>query len=223
MMAALLLGAAITFRAGPLTSIRVEIGAGDVSVTGEARADVVIDAHGATATAEGDRIVVRSADADGPPNRGARSRVEMRVPTGVALESIKIVDGELTLKGLRGTVAADVRQGQISASGVSGVVRLETGFGDVVVERAELRPGGLLRLRAFNGNVRLALSSYPTNARVLALTFNGTIESDLPLARRESFGPKFAEGTFGTGDPLISIDSVTGNIAITAAAASPRR
>jgi hypothetical protein len=109
-----------------------------------------------------------------------------------------------------------VRQGGVRATDVSGVVRLETGFGDVIVERAHLEAGGLLRLRAFNGNVTLALERQPVNARVLALSFNGTITSNLPLHRRESFGPRFAEATFGTGEPVISLDAVNGNITITA-------
>jgi hypothetical protein len=218
----LLLAAAITFRPGPQTAIVVEVGAGDVRIEGSGRADVVVDADGATATFEEDRIVVRSADAGGPPNRASRARVELRVPAWIAIESIKIVDGELSLEGLTGKVSADVRQGRITATGISGVARLETGFGDVVVDRARLVPGGLLRLRAFNGDVRLTLAGQPEHARVLALTFNGKIESNLPLTRKEAFGPKFAEATFGNGEPLISIDSITGNISINAAA-SPRR
>lgn len=218
MIPVLLLAAAVTFPAGPGTRITVELGAGDVRVVAEDRADVVVDAQGAAATAEGERIVVRAPDAAGPPDRSARARVTLRVPAAITIEAIRIIDGEVTLEGVTGSVAADVRQGGIRASQVSGVLRLETGFGDVVVERATLSPKGLLRLRAFNGNVRLTLAAMPANARILALTFNGTIESNLALTRKESFGPRFAEATFGTGEPLISIDSVTGKVVIRAPA-----
>lgn len=222
MIPTLLLAAAISFPAGPQTRVVVEMGAGDVRIAGERRDDIVVEARGATAVAEGDRITVRGADASGTPDRDSRARVEMRVPPNTVFDSIRIVDGSLALEGLTGRVGADVRNGRIIASRISGVMRLETGFGDVVVERATLSPGGLLRLRAFNGDVRLALEAVPADARILALTFNGTIESNLPLARKEAFGPKFAEATFGKGEPLISIDSIAGTITITAAA-SPRR
>ncbi|HSL24091.1 MAG TPA: DUF4097 family beta strand repeat-containing protein [Vicinamibacterales bacterium] len=212
----------LTFPATTATSIAIEIGAGEVEIVGTDTTVVEIRARGAVAAAEGDRLVVRSADAAGPPDRQSPARVDLRVPAGVTIASIHIIDGRLTLRGLRGQVAADVRQGTIRAEDVGGVLRLETGFGDVVVEGAHATAGGLLRLRAFNGDARLTLASQPRNARVLALTFNGTIASDLPLTRRESFGPKFAEATFGNGDPVISIDSVTGNISISVAA-SPRR
>lgn len=207
----LLVAAAVTLPVTPRTTLSVDLQEGTVRVVGSNRAELEANLERAELTTEGDRIVIRS-EADG------RARVDLKVPAGVAIDSIRIVNGELTLEGLSGRVAADVRQGDIRASDLSGVVRLETGFGDVLVDRARLTDAGLLRLRAFNGSVRLTLATQPANARILALTFNGKIESNLPLTRRESFGPRFAEATFGTGEPVISIDSVTGNITINAAA-----
>lgn len=211
-----------TFRLDPGTGITIEIGAGDVRITGSTGADVQVRANRATAALEAGRLLIRSADAGGPPDRDRRSEVQLLVPAFVEVESVKILDGTLTLKGLHGRVSADVRQGRIRASDISGLVRLETGFGDVDVESARLVEGGLLRLRAFNGDVRLALAGRPAHARILALTFNGQIDSMLPLSRRDAFGPKFAEATLGNGEPVVSLDSVTGNISITVADA-PRQ
>lgn len=217
-----LVAATMTFPATPRTTVTIDAGAADIKIVGSTRADIEVRSEGATATMEGDRLTIRTGDAAGTPNRGARARIELSVPQEIAINEIRLVDGQLTLQGLRGRVAADVRQGGIRATDLSGVVRLETGFGDVVAERARLAPAGLLRLRAFNGNVRLGLDRQPENARVLALSFNGHIESNLPLNRRESFGPRFAEATFGSGEPVISLDAVNGDITITVAA-SPRR
>jgi DUF4097 and DUF4098 domain-containing protein YvlB len=72
----------------------------------------------------------------------------------------------------------------------------------------------LLRLRTFNGDVRLTLAKPPTDARILALALNGSIESDIPLQRKDSWGPRWGEATLGTGEPVISIDVVTGRIVI---------
>jgi hypothetical protein len=221
-MMLLLIAAALTFPVTPRTTIAVEAGAGDVTIAGSERSDVEVQLERATATVDGDRILVRSEDAGAEPRRDARARIRLMVPHGITIDGVRIVDGQLTIEGLDGRVSADVRQGGVRASDISGVVRLETGFGDVVVERARLSAGGLLRLRAFNGNVRLTLESRPVNARILALSFNGRVESNLPLQRRESFGPRFAEATFGTGEPVISLDAVNGNITITAAPSRPR-
>lgn len=166
---------------------------------------------------EGPSVVRISAlQADGGLDRNLRATITVQAPADARLESVRLVDGRVILTGLRGAVTADVRQGNIEGRHLSGTIRLETGFGDVDVREAELAPGGLLRLRAFNGDVRLHLAWVPEDARILALTFNGRITSDIPLTMKGAFGPRFAEARLGRGEPVISIDSVTGNIAITA-------
>ena len=57
----------------------------------------------------------------------------------------------------------------------------------------------------------------PPDARILALTFNGSIASDIPLAMKDTFGPRFGEATLGAGEPVMSIDVVTGDITIRSA------
>jgi DUF4097 and DUF4098 domain-containing protein YvlB len=77
-----------------------------------------------------------------------------------------------------------------------------------------LVPDGLLRLRTFNGDVRLTLAERPTDARVLALALNGSIESNLTLTMKDTWGPRWGEATLGKGEPVISIDVITGTIDI---------
>jgi hypothetical protein len=79
-----------------------------------------------------------------------------------------------------------------------------------------LSPGGLIRLRAFNGDVRLNLAERPLDARVMALALNGTIRSDIPLTMKEARGPRWGEAMLGRGEPVISLDVVTGTIEINA-------
>ncbi|MGH9314429.1 MAG: hypothetical protein ACRD1S_14690 [Vicinamibacterales bacterium] len=159
-------------------------------------------------------IRISAVQPGGAMDRTVRTRIAIRAPARATFESIRLLDGQLTIDGLSGAINADVRQGNIEASRVAGRMRLETGFGDVKVESATLDPDGLLRLRAFNGSVRLAFARTPADARILALTFNGRIQSEIPLTRRESFGPRFGEATLGKGEPLVSLDSITGDITI---------
>ena len=126
------------------------------------------------------------------------------------------MEGRLTLSGLRGAITADVRRGSIDASDLAGAVRLETGIGDIRATHMTLSPGGLLRLRAFNGDVRLALAARPADARIMALALNGTIASDIPLTMKDTWGPRWGDATLGKGEPVISLDVVTGRIEITA-------
>ena len=71
-----------------------------------------------------------------------------------------------------------------------------------------------MRLRVFNGPLRVRFPRLPANARLLAVTLRGTITSDIPLTRKEQFGPRFGETTLGSGDPVMSMDVVYGDISI---------
>ena len=79
-----------------------------------------------------------------------------------------------------------------------------------------MSPEGLLRLRAFNGDVRLTLAGRPPDARILALALNGTITSQIPLTMKDTWGPRWGEATLGRGEPVISIDVISGRIEIKA-------
>ena len=59
-----------------------------------------------------------------------------------------------------------------------------------------------------------------TDARVLALALNGTIKSSIPLTVKDKWGPRWGEATLGAGEPVISIDVITGAIVIDAPAAA---
>jgi len=72
----------------------------------------------------------------------------------------------------------------------------------------------MMRLRVFNGPLRVRFARQPQSARILALTFNGAIASDIPLTKKEEFGPRFGETTIGNGDPVLNMDVVKGDITI---------
>jgi hypothetical protein len=50
----------------------------------------------------------------------------------------------------------------------------------------------------------------------MALALNGHIKSDIPLKTRDTWGPRWSETTLGKGEPVISLDVVTGAIEIKA-------
>ena len=110
--------------------------------------------------------------------------------------------------------SADIRRGPIEGRDLSGTLRLESGIGSVVLTGTRLSTDGLLRLRAFNGDVRLTLAERPADARILALVLNGRITSDIPLTMKDTWGPRWGETTLGKGEPVISLDVVTGTIEI---------
>jgi hypothetical protein len=211
----------------PGTTISIDSTVGDVDIRGWDKPEMTVEVDAPAGLEprvdEGPGAIrVSAVQPNGTMDRTVRTKIAVRVPAAATFDTVKLLDGRLTIDGLSGAITADVRQGGIRASRVRGRVRLETGFGDVTVESATLDEGGLLRLRAFNGDVRLAFARTPVDARILALTFNGKIQSDIPLARREAFGPRFGETTLGKGEPVVSIDVITGDIVIASGGAPPR-
>ena len=140
--------------------------------------------------------------------------VVVSAPADVTLDAITIGEGRLELRRLRGSVSATVQRGAIEAEDIGGVLRLETTIGPVDVTRARLDAHGLIRLRAFNGDIRLALAAPLTDTRVMALALNGTISSAVPLTMKDGWGPRWGEATIGRPDRVLSIDVVTGAIRI---------
>jgi DUF4097 and DUF4098 domain-containing protein YvlB len=212
----------------PTRTLSIDITIGAVHIEGSTRADAEIEIVRRTPTEAGmARIPVAFAETDTDVRVSAlqaedgadpayRSEITVRVPHGAQLPSVHLLEGRVTLRGLHGTIGADVRRGSITASDISGTVRLESGIGDITIERGRLSPAGLLRLRTFNGNIRLTLVERPIDARVMALALNGTIASDIPLAMKSTWGPRWGEATLGRGEPVISLDVVNGRIEIRA-------
>jgi hypothetical protein len=207
-------------------SLSLDITVGNVRIEGTSRTDALIEIVRQAPTADGlaripvevveeeAEVRIRGVQTEGETDPAFRTDVTLQVPHTAALRSVRLVEGRLMLSAIRGTIAADVRRGPIEATDLQGTVRLETGIGSVIARRARLSPGGLLRLRAFNGDVKLTLAEKPSDARILALALNGTISSDIPLASKDTWGPRWGEATLGKGEPVISIDVITGRIEI---------
>lgn len=158
-------------------------------------------------------ITARQTDGTDP---AYRADVTVRLPRAALIELVQIVEGRLVIDGFTGSVTASLRRGPIEGKDVSGAVRLSCEIGSITLSGARLSDTGVLRLRTFNGDIKLNLAAKPANARIMALALNGTIRSDIPLATRETWGPRWSEATLGTGEPVISLDVVNGQIEIKA-------
>jgi DUF4097 and DUF4098 domain-containing protein YvlB len=207
-------------------SLSIDVTIGQVRIEGWDRpdAEIVVERHAPNAAqftrvplAIDDtpaRVSIRATQIDNGTNPAFRADVTVRVPRTASLDRVQVVEGRIAIDGVSGRISADIRRGPIEGRNISGTVRLEAGIGSITLTGARLSADGLLRLRSFNGDVRLTLAERPVDARIMALALNGTITSDIPLTRRDSWGPRWAETTLGKGEPVISLDVVTGMIAI---------
>jgi hypothetical protein len=215
----------------PGTPITVQITVGQLQITAWDRADVSVEIVRHAPDAQrlaripahiengADGLIVRATQADSGREVSLRTDVVLRVPDSAEVHDATVFEGAIVLSGLRGSCSAHLERGDIVAKQVSGRIRLETSMGAIRLEGATLSPDGMIRLRTFNGDVALGLAATPAHARILALSMGGTIASDIPLTRRERWGPRFGEATIGKGEPTISIDVVNGNVSITVAGA----
>ena len=214
----------ITLPPGKTLSIEVTVGSVRIEGSDRTDAEITIERH-APAAAHFARLPividdtparagVRVTQLDGGTDPALRTDVMVRVPRAAAIDRVQVLEGRISVDRFAGTLNADIRRGSIDGKDLSGTLRLESGIGSVVLTGARLSANGLLRLRAFNGDVRLTLAERPPDARIMALALNGTIKSDIPLTLRETWGPRWGETTIGKGEPVISLDVVTGTVEI---------
>jgi DUF4097 and DUF4098 domain-containing protein YvlB len=210
----------------PTRTLSLEITIGVVAIVGSSRTDAQIEivrrapkdvdlTRIPVTVQESDREVrVQAVQADGRTDPELRTDVTLHVPRNAHLGPIRIVEGRATLSSLHGSITLTLRRGPIEANDVSGAIRLEAEIGSLVVNRARLSADGVLRLRTFNGDIKLTLAERPIDARILAVALNGSIASDIPLNMKDKWGPRSGEATLGRGEPVISLDVVTGRIEI---------
>jgi DUF4097 and DUF4098 domain-containing protein YvlB len=207
-------------------TLSIEITIGNVRIEGWDRSDVEISVdRRAPSTAQLDRapitiedtpsrVLVRVIQPDGATDPLIRSDLVVRVPLSAVIDRVQVMEGRIAISRFAGTITADIRRGPIEGKDLSGTLRLESGIGSVILTGTRLSADGLLRLRAFNGDVRLTLAERPTDARIMALALNGSIKSEIPLTMKDTWGPRWGETTIGKGEPVISLDVVTGTVEI---------
>jgi hypothetical protein len=207
-------------------AIRLDATIADVTITGSNRPDVLVEIVRRAPTSadlakypvrieqKPDALHIAAVQADDGRDARLKTEIAVAAPATAVFQAVRVFEGRIRLTNLRTSCDVDLRRGAIDASALAGRIRLESGIGSVDVKDSELTPGGMMRLRVFNGPLRVRFPRAPANARILAVTFHGTITSDIPLTKKDQFGPRFGEATIGAGDPVMSMDVVKGDIAI---------
>jgi hypothetical protein len=197
-----------------------------LTVTGSNRPDVQVEIvrrapsaadfarYPAVIQQQSDGLHVSVVQTDDGRDADLKADITVRVPSGASVQAIRVFEGRVRVTNLKRGCDVDLRRGAIEAVGLAGRIRLESGIGSVDVRDSELTPGGMMRLRVFNGPLRVRFAQRPSSARILAVTFNGAIASEIPLTTKDQFGPRFGETTLGAGDPVMSLDVVKGDITI---------
>jgi hypothetical protein len=206
--------------------VRVDATIADLTIVGSNRSDVAVEIVRRAPTAadlvrypvvideSADVLRIAVVQKDDGRDVSLKSEIVVRAPPRAVFQAVRVFEGRVKISSLSDACDVDIRRGSIEATGLAGRIRLESGIGSIDVKDAALTAGGMMRLRVFNGPLRVRFARPPEHARILALTFNGTIASDIPLTMKDRFGPRFGETTIGSGEPVMSLDVVTGDITI---------
>ena len=207
---------------------------GAVTVKEWDRDDVLVRARVSAAAptqAEAERLVRRTSvasagghiRAETPRTRGRRAYAgvafEIFAPRHLSLRA-SVVNGPLTVHGLRGRIEAETANGPVTLDGVGGDVSVDAANGPVSITLGSRWAGRALRVGAANGPVTLDVPR-GLSARVEAETANGRIRaqgldvSQLDRQRGRYVGETLT-ATLGRGGPLLSLETANGPITLRA-------
>jgi DUF4097 and DUF4098 domain-containing protein YvlB len=232
-----------SYTLAPGATVSIKNVSGDVNVTGYEGAAVTVAAY-----KEGrDRELVEVEDRSTPngvslaakyPERcncDASVRFEVRVPRSLSLvyDKISTASGNLSARGVTGTirlatasgdVAVEQVSGRVEASSASGNVRVReasgsvsasSASGDVEADLTRIEGAEDMKFSSASGDVRVTAPSN-LDAAVSLSTATGNVETNFPLeVKRNEYGPGMsAKGRLGAGARTLRVSSASGSVSL---------
>ncbi len=144
-------------------------------------------------------------------NHEARVEYTVSIPRGARIRKLDLVNGKLTIEGVRGDITASSVNGTVEITGAAGELRLDSVNGKVNASVAQL--GRSVKLSCVNGTLNLTLPS-DVNANVKASTVNGNISNDFGASVEHArYGPGASlDAQLGSGANDIHMSTVNGSI-----------
>ncbi|MEJ1971218.1 MAG: DUF4097 family beta strand repeat-containing protein [Lacunisphaera sp.] len=138
---------------------------------------------------------------------------KLMVPAGVSLDKIDVVNSNIHVTGVKGSVNLDTVNGSIDAKDLAGPGRFDTVNGSIRVAYAALPAhADEISLDTVNGSCTLKLpagASFKLNAD----TVNGRVSCDFPITLEKS-GKHDLRGTIAGGGTAVKLDSVNGSLTV---------
>jgi DUF4097 and DUF4098 domain-containing protein YvlB len=205
---------------------------GDVHISGWDRNEVKVDAVKYADTKErldeakieidsrNDSLSIRTRYPDhnnnwnwGSHNNPASVEYTLTVPRTARLDEIKLINGELDIKGVSGEVNASCINGRLEAQNLAGRARLSTINGRLEARFDQLA-AQRVELNSVNGSVDLTIPS-DSNGEIEASTVSGGINNDFGLhVNHHNFVGHDLRGELGHGGAHIKLANVNGRIEV---------
>jgi hypothetical protein len=169
-----------------------------------------------------DRVVIRTKypdrnwDGDGDDDHDGRSlasvEYSLTIPAGASLDEVKLVSGDVDVKGVGGEVRVSTVSGDVSAQGLKGRAEIASVSGNVKVtfDRAASR----MKLNSVSGDV-IALLPADASVEVSANTVSGDISNEFGLdVDHGKYVGHHLTGRIGNGEGNLELHSVSGEIKV---------
>ena len=168
-----------------------------------------------------DRVVIRTKypdrnwDGDDDDDHGrslASVEYSLTIPAGASVDEVKLVSGDVDIKGVGGEVRVGTVSGNVDAQGLRGRADISSVSGDVRVtfDRASAR----MKLHSVSGDV-VAILPADADLEVRANTVSGDISNEfgLEVDHGKYVGHHLA-GRIGNGQGSLELNSVSGEIKV---------
>lgn len=168
-----------------------------------------------------DRVVIRTkypdrnwdGDDDGDHGRSLASvEYSLTIPAGASLDEVKLVSGDVDIKGVGGEVHVGTVSGNVDAQGLRGRADISSVSGDVraTFDRASSR----MKLHSVSGEV-VAMLPADANVEVRANTVSGDISNEFGLeVEHGKYVGHHLTGRIGNGEGSLELNSVSGEIRV---------
>ena len=149
----------------------------------------------------------------GRNNNSGKVEYTVTVPRDTSLSAIDLVNGSLTIDGVKGEVNADLVNGSIKAYGLAHNGGFSSVNGSIKITYDEFASAlDSIDVETVNGSIKVSVPK-SLSATVKAETMHGSIKTDFGLvAEKNMFSGRHLSGDVGNGDIKITMDSVNGSV-----------
>jgi hypothetical protein len=140
---------------------------------------------------------------------------DIHVPSGVLLQGVGTVNGDVRVRGVDGGGDLKSVNGDVEVVDSRGRFSAHTTNGNVHLELRSLPDGQPMRISTVNGSLVVALPR-ESNAELTALSMNGACWSDLPIELQGGLSSHFCHGRLGAGGGEVLLNTVNGGIRVVA-------
>jgi DUF4097 and DUF4098 domain-containing protein YvlB len=146
-------------------------------------------------------------------NHNSRVDYTISIPKSARIRKLDLVNGTLTIEGVRGDITASTVNGRLEVNGSAADLHLNSVNGQVNAAVSQL--GKYAKLSCVNGSLSLTLPS-DVSTEVKGSTVNGNISNDFGMnVEHARYGPGASiNGQLGDGSSRLELSTVNGGIRV---------